>query len=114
MSRKIGFYQENRALAFLKDAGMEIIGQNFCSRFGEIDIIGIDEGELAFIEVRYRKNARFGDPFESITQAKQQKIIKTAMIFLNQQPQYEVSPCRFDAVSVEGDKVTWLKAVFTA
>jgi putative endonuclease len=52
-----------------------------------------------FVEVRCRRSNAYGTPAESITPAKQQKLIATAQQYLYQ---YNLGDCecRFDAVEV--------------
>lgn len=76
---------EKLAEEYLLDHDFQIITKNFHSMYGEIDIIAKKNGKLHFIEVKSRRNSSFGLPVESYTYIKQQKIIKTAFIFLEQQ-----------------------------
>ena len=39
---------------------MKIVGRNFRTRFGEVDLIAADGGTLCFVEVRARKPSPFG------------------------------------------------------
>ncbi|MFC2504281.1 MAG: YraN family protein [Cardiobacterium sp.] len=47
----------------------------------------------------------------SITPAKQAKIRKTALAYL-QQHHPQPPDCRFDAVCIDGAQITWLKGIF--
>ena len=40
--------------------GLTIVGRNFRTRFGEIDLIARDGSTLVFVEVRLRTSSRFG------------------------------------------------------
>lgn len=75
-----GFDAEKRAAKFLKKSGFEILGQNFHSRFGEIDIIAKKGEILHFIEVK----ATSGDYMaaERVTSAKIAKILKSIDYYL--------------------------------
>ena len=68
---------------------------------------------LVFVEVRYRRDNDFGSALESITHAKQQRIIKAAEAFLQAHRQWQQYHCRFDAVSLTGDlkspHIEWFK-----
>jgi putative endonuclease len=75
---KIG---EDFAVRLLENKGYQIVARNFRSRFGEIDIIAIYEGELVFIEVKTRWSLKFGNPEEAVTERKLKKIIRTAEYF---------------------------------
>ncbi len=83
---------------YLKSCGLKLVEKNFSCRLGEIDIIMTDKNILVFVEVRFRKNNNYGDGLESITMAKQQKLRKTAELYLQQNNQYKNA--RFDVVSM--------------
>jgi len=68
--QKYGQESETVAVNFLEKKGYKIIGKNFRTKFGEIDIIAKDFDTLAFIEVKARKSDTFGSPKESITYTK--------------------------------------------
>lgn len=80
--RQIGLDGEKLAREFLENLGYKILSQNFHSRFGEIDIVALDNKSIVFIEVKLRSNNLFGTPLESITYSKLEKIKKTALYFL--------------------------------
>ena len=83
---------------YLKTQGLKLVEKNFNSRFGEIDIIMLDKTMLVFIEVRFRKNAQFGGALESITPSKQNKLRRTAELYLQKNAQHKNA--RFDVVSM--------------
>ena len=56
--------------------------------------------ELAFVEVKLRRNARFAEPREQVTAAKQRRILLAARNFLAQHPEYGEHYCRFDVAEV--------------
>jgi putative endonuclease len=77
---------EDIAVSYLKARGYEILARNWHCRFGELDITALDKnnfGELAFIEVKYRSNSAFGEPYEAVTWFKYQKLLKTVQQFLD-------------------------------
>ncbi len=83
---------------YLKTQGLKLIETNFRCRHGEVDLIMLDKKILVFVEVRFRKNDRFGGGLESITTSKQNKLRKTAELYLQKHSQYENA--RFDVVSM--------------
>ena len=83
---------------YLRSQGLKTVDKNFHCRHGEIDIIMLDKNMLVFIEVRYRKNNNFGGGLESITTTKQQKLRKTAELYLQINQHYKNA--RFDVVSM--------------
>src|SRR3990167_2286028 len=64
------------AAQYLGDEGYGIIEQNYRTRFGEIDIVAREGGELVFIEVKTRTGEQFGLPEEAVDQRKQRKLIR--------------------------------------
>lgn len=96
---------EQKARAFLERQGLKFIAANQFFKCGELDLI-MKQGEtIVFIEVRQRKNARFGSALESIDYRKQQKWLDAANMWLLQQygQSLDTANCRFDVVAFEGD-----------
>ncbi len=62
-SYQLGFEYEQRAADYLINNGYQILDRNFRSHKGEIDLIALDPNRcLVFVEVKYRRNNRFGSP----------------------------------------------------
>lgn len=101
---KQGEDAEAACCAYLRSQGLKLVDTNFSCRHGEIDIIMLDENMLVFVEVRFRKNNNFGGGLASITVAKQQKLRRTAELFLQQNTRYENA--RFDVVSMSKNNQT--------
>lgn len=95
----IGKKGEEIAKNYLIKQGYKIIDLNKrFSRFCEIDIIAKDKDVYVFCEVKTRRTAVCGTPFEAITTAKYQNI-KKGIYFYTQENQ-ECKKFRIDAVSV--------------
>ena len=108
-----GLKAEQLAETFLKAQGLTLVAHNFHCRFGEIDLIMLDNNVLVFTEVRLRSNAKFGSAAASITHTKQQKLAHTAEYYLQQHPHKYA--CRFDAVlmnKIDHENIVWLKNIF--
>lgn len=105
-SGKIG---EQFAVEMLKEKGYDIICTNYYSRYGEIDVICANEKYIVFVEVKTRSNKYDTLPREYVTNRKQQKIIKTALLYLAENNVKLHS--RFDVVEVitgqKGDIVSY-------
>lgn len=114
MSQKIGFAAEEQARDYLTAQGLKWISSNYCCRVGEIDLIMRDSDFLVFIEVRARSTRAFGGAVASVTHSKQQKIIKTALCYLQAHKLQDKQPSRFDVVSLDGmpPRITWIKNAF--
>lgn len=126
--KAIGDEYEQRARAWVEQSGLTVIACNFhAPKMGEIDIIAtqMDADKmgrviqtLVFIEVRSRRLGQFASSTESITLAKQRKIIQAAQYFVMQNPQFERYDCRFDVIAFDrqGDDehAEWIQAAFLA
>lgn len=127
-TKAIGDFYENLAVAWVLIKGLKVVARNFhVSKVGEIDIIaeheqmtvtGKQRQTLIFIEVRARKQGQFASSLESITPAKQRRIIQAAGHFLQQHPQFAHHDCRFDVIAFDGgaedDTRQWIEAAFLA
>ena len=51
-TKEIGDFGESEACEYLKKQGYIIVEKNFHSRYGEIDIIALDEHCTVFVEVK--------------------------------------------------------------
>lgn len=110
--RSIGTEYEERAVQYLQDLGWTILERNYRCRQGEIDIIARDGGCLVFIEVKYRKDAKFGNPAEAVAPAKQKRIIRTAYYYIC--THHGTMPaCRFDVIGILGEDMVHYKNAFT-
>lgn len=116
--RAAGDVFEQRACDALERAGLRLLVRNYTTRHGELDLVMRDGDTVVFVEVRYRVRAGHGDAAASITRAKQDKLIRTAQLWLVAHPQDARRPCRFDVVSYDGPSETaqmdWLRGAFEA
>lgn len=76
--RVLGALGERLAEQHLLAKGYRIRERNFRTREGEIDLIAEVGGTLVFVEVRARKGARMGTAIESLTPAKQRRLVALA------------------------------------
>lgn len=93
---KIG---EDLACRYLENLGYTINERNFMCRQGEIDIIAKYKDEKVFIEVKTRKNRKYGDPIEAVTQTKQ-KHMKRAVEYYLYKNGIKNEYIRFDVIEV--------------
>ena len=104
------------AMAYLKSLGYRVLERNVRNKAGEIDIVARDKGTLCFIEVKTRRTARFGSPFEAITPRKRRKLIRLAEMYL-QDKNIASTNIRFDCVAVfveepKDSQITLIKGAF--
>jgi putative endonuclease len=111
---------EKQAATLIADNGLRLLERNFSAKTGEIDIIAQDCELLVFIEVRARSNRYFDSAAGSVNARKQQRIIRTAQLFLQRRPQWVNTPCRFDVIAFEPPqsgslpRIRWIRGAFTA
>src|SRR5207237_10746784 len=112
---RAGASAEALAGRFLESQGLTIVARNFRVRRGEIDLIARDGATLVFVEVRLRRDSRFGGAVESITAAKRARLVAAAQVYLlgqRAQPR-----CRFDAIfldTLDPARVDWRRTVIEA
>lgn len=106
--QRLGRTAEDLVADRLLAAHWEILERNARTRYGELDIVGLDGRTLVFVEVKAgRENATFGPerPVHSIDRRKQQRIRRLATAWLSERrglPYY--AEIRFDAVGVSFDR----------
>lgn len=115
--QQLGAAAEDAALAHLLEQGLGLIARNVRYPFGEIDLIALDAGSVVFVEVRFRRNNRFGGAAVSVDAGKRRKIARAAQAWLNSHRQYSTAACRFDVVAVtpagDGQHCEWIRSAFT-
>jgi len=106
---------EQLARQHLQAQGLKLLQCNYHSRHGEIDLVMQDRDSVVFVEVRYRRQARFGSAAESVDRHKQSRLIACAQHYLLTHPRTARMPCRFDVVTVDGGAgLDWIRNAFTA
>jgi putative endonuclease len=116
-TRDTGQAFEQAARAHLQRAGLATLATNATYRFGELDLVMREGDTIAFIEVRYRRDARFGGAPLSVTPAKRRRIAQAASAWLAAHPAEARRPCRFDVVAIAGTpqepQIEWIRGAFT-
>jgi len=64
--RELGAWGEERAAKYLRSKGYTILERNFRCRAGEIDIIALRGGVIAFVEVKLRRDSEFAEAREFV------------------------------------------------
>ncbi len=98
MSGGIGATGEQVCAAYYKENGFQVVAANYRSRFGEVDLIVENAETLVFVEVKTRKPGSMVSGLESVTPSKQQKLRKTAELYLQAHPVDK--QLRFDVVEM--------------
>lgn len=114
LKTSLGQKAEELACDFLLAQGLKLIIKNYRGPRGEIDLIMQEGNEIIFVEVRSRQNIFFGMPIETINSQKQQKIIQTALNYLQKHRLLNKTNCRFDVISVIKNQCEWIKNAFSS
>lgn len=108
--RKTGTAYERIAADYLQRQGMRIVELNYRISCGEVDIIAEDADMLVFIEVKYRKTASYGQPWEAVSLHKQKKICQVARQYCYSKKRY--GQIRYDIISICGEEILWFQNAF--
>lgn len=107
LSRKsIGKEAETLVENYFRKENFEILARNYRAKTGEIDLI-VKKGEtLVFVEIKSELSSKSFFPEEKVDVRKQEKIKRTAEIFLlkNFQKLSKIKEIRFDVVVVSLEK----------
>jgi len=100
---KSGRWGEHLALRLLKKKKYRIEGKRVrVGRHDEIDLIAWQDDILVFVEVKTRKNERFGRPVTAVNSAKRKRLSRAAVAYLRKMPKHP-NYIRFDVVEVIGE-----------
>lgn len=97
-ARLLGKWGEQLVANYLRQRGWRLRETNYRCRLGEIDLIAENQSYLIFVEVKLRKNDRFGCAREAVDHKKQKNLRAAAEMYLSEQST-ELQP-RFDVAEV--------------
>jgi putative endonuclease len=119
-NKRKGLHYEKLAKNYLVDHGLTLLRQNYHCRFGEIDLIMLQQEVLCFIEVKYRNSMAYGGAASAIPAQKQRKIVKTALVFIAENVRFKQHSMRFDALLMQqnadrqSNSINWIQNAFYA
>ena len=97
------------ALAYLKEQGFTILATDWRCRFGQIDIVGEEDGTLVIVEVKARRTKFNGVPQESVDARKQQKL-RTLLELYRATTRRQKQACRIDVLALMLDEKLSVKS----
>jgi len=107
MSRTKGTIAEEKACAYLRSTGFDIVDRNVYSRFGEIDIIALKGGVLHFVEVKSANE--YEAAVQNITPTKLHRFLLTVESYLKKH-NLDLEYC-IDGVIVTPGEVTHIENI---
>ena len=86
MSTEVGRHAESVAATFLENEGYRILARNWRTRWCEVDLVVLRAGVVYFVEVKYRRDARWGRGLDYITPKKLQQMHFSADFWMARYP----------------------------
>lgn len=110
--QKLGKFGEEKAIEYLKHRNYHILDKNFRTKYGEIDIVAENNGDIVFVEVKTRTNLLFGSPQLSVNFKKQSKLTELALAYIKSK-NLTRSNIRFDVVTLADGNIELIKNAFS-
>ncbi len=108
--RAQGAMAEVRAEQYLISLGWTVLARNFSAYGAEIDLIASDGRCVVFVEVKMRNRSRVMGR-ETVTLAKQRRICRGAMLFLQKKGLAD-RQARFDVIEIQDGHLTHIRDAF--
>lgn len=100
LHNELGKEGEDAAVAYLIAKGYEIRHRNWHSGHRDLDIVAQKNGTLVIVEVKTRRDDRFGHPEEAVDNRKIRNIVASADAYVRK---FAIDlPVRFDLITVVG------------
>jgi putative endonuclease len=111
--QRLGAKGEDRAAAWYREQGYELVARNWRCREGEIDLICAKDGTLVICEVKTRSSLAYGHPAEAVTPTKQRRLRALASLWLAEvEPPARPKVIRFDVAAVLPGSIDVIEAAF--
>lgn len=88
------------AVAYLESCGYTILERNFRNRAGEVDIIAVEGGTIAFCEVKSWERMPMAGLEHALDRRKQGRIVRTSLWYLHTHPSLSRLQPRFDVIFI--------------
>ncbi|MGP9723280.1 YraN family protein [Corynebacterium sp. AOP40-9SA-29] len=118
--REVGAAGEDVAVAYFLERGYRLLGRNFFTARGEVDIVlagdGLGDGsggssEVVFVEVKWRLDGRYGTGAEAVTPAKLTAMRHAGAEWLRRHPEHRSQHVRFDVLDITAGEITHFEGV---
>ena len=106
MKSDLGYKGEAVAAQYYRQRGYLLVGHNYRTRMGELDLILYKDGTIVFAEVKTRGAQRWYAPAEAVNRHKQRRLLLAAQLYLKDSP-YGDAAVRFDVVEVTPAAKGW-------
>lgn len=99
-AKELGETGEQMAARYLENQGCVILERHYRKDHKEVDIIALDHGELAVVEVKTRTSEERFAAEQAVDHRKRQNIIRVANNYVRHHRRTE--PLRFDIIAIVG------------
>ena len=113
-NQRLGKWGELKAKQYLEGKGIKIMATNTRTPYGELDLIGMDDSQVVFFEVKTRTSTAFGFGEQAISETKQQHLINSAEAYMQEHSDLG-DDWRIDAIIIDGSplrnkiEIRWFK-----
>ena len=90
---------ERVAERWLRHRGWRVLQRRFRSGHRDIDLVAERDGLVAFVEVKARRGAVFGDPVEAVNWKKRRELSRSAAVWIDRHGR-SGEAYRFDVIGV--------------
>lgn len=97
---------EEAAVRFLKSRGYRIVERNYRTPYGELDIVALKGGDLAFCEVKSRTGGDLEEALSAVDERKRMHMARAAAYYLLHKGM-KGRCCRFDVIALLKRPVGW-------
>lgn len=84
---ELGRAGEERAAAYLRGSGYDVVDRNWRCDQGEVDIVALRGDRVIVVEVKTRRSDRYGHPFEAIDDRKRRRLWRLAFAWAQAHPE---------------------------
>lgn len=100
---ELGRAGEDRAAQHLRSLGYAVVARNWRVPVGELDIVALTDREVVVVEVKTRRDDRFGHPAEAVDARKRRRLWQLACAWRSANPALARDRCiRLDVIAVTG------------
>jgi putative endonuclease len=100
--QRLGYWGEEQAAKFLESSGYQVLARNFTTRYGEVDLVCIQDNVLVFVEVKTRSNDQFGPGEQAVGPRKLRALKRAVWAYLERYHSGKEPIWQIDTVVVEG------------
>lgn len=105
--QRLGSDGEDWAIRILRSQGYLVLARNWRGSDGELDVICVQNGVVVAVEVKTRRNHKYGHPADAVTPEKVRRIERLLLSWLRtQRPTWLRARRRIDVVALTLDTPT--------